>query len=54
MSYRDSINITELATRESALVEWKENVADISKVIETIVAFSNDFLNLGGGYSVWC
>ncbi len=46
------INLSELATRESAVVEWKENVARISDVIETIVAFANDFLNLGGGYIV--
>ena len=31
---------------------WKENVAGIPDVIETIVAFANDFLNLGGGYIV--
>jgi predicted HTH transcriptional regulator len=47
-----SINLTELATRESAVVEWKENVADIPNVIGTMVAFANDFLNLGGGYIV--
>jgi ATP-dependent DNA helicase RecG len=46
------MNLMELATRESAVVEWKENVADISNVIETITAFANDFLNLGGGYIV--
>lgn len=48
----NSINLSELATRESAVVEWKENVARIPDVIETIVAFANDFLNLGGGYIV--
>jgi len=47
-----SVDLTELATRESAIVEWKENVARISDVIETIVAYANDFLNLGGGYIV--
>jgi len=46
------INLAELAKRESATVEWKENVADVRDVIETIVAFANDFLNLGGGYIV--
>lgn len=46
------ISISELATRESSIVEWKENVADVKDVIETIVAFANDFLNLGGGYVV--
>lgn len=45
-------DISELAARESAIVEWKENVADVKDVIETIVAFANDFLNLGGGYIV--
>jgi hypothetical protein len=33
----NSINLTELSTRESAMVEWKENVARIPDVIETIV-----------------
>jgi ATP-dependent DNA helicase RecG len=44
--------LNELATREGEIVEWKENVADERKLIETIVAFTNDFLNLGGGYIV--
>jgi predicted HTH transcriptional regulator len=47
-----TVDLSELSTRESGFVEWKENVADISNVIQTIVAFSNDFLNLGGGYLV--
>lgn len=47
-----SIDLTELATRESDIVEWKENVADERKIVETVVAFANDFLNLGGGYIV--
>ena len=46
------IDLSELATRESGRVEWKENVANISNVIETITAFANDYLNLGGGYIV--
>jgi ATP-dependent DNA helicase RecG len=49
---KNEINLSELATRESGIVEWKENVARVSDVIETIVAFSNDFLNIGGGYIV--
>ncbi|MDX2305601.1 MAG: ATP-binding protein [Microscillaceae bacterium] len=48
----NTINLNELASRESQTIEWKENVADVSKVIETIVAFANDFLNLGGGYVI--
>ncbi|TAK34035.1 MAG: hypothetical protein EPO28_16595 [Saprospiraceae bacterium] len=48
----DSINLNELAARESETVEWKENVADIEDVIKTAIAFANDFLNLGGGYIV--
>ena len=48
----NTVDLSELSTRESGFVEWKENVADISNVIQTIVAFSNDFLNLGGGYLV--
>jgi ATP-dependent DNA helicase RecG len=50
MSYQ--INLTDLATRESEITEWKETVADLPKLIETVVAFANDFLNLGGGYIV--
>lgn len=46
------IALKDLATRESERVEWKENVAEISDVIKTIVAFANDFSNLGGGYVV--
>jgi predicted HTH transcriptional regulator len=48
----NKIDLLELATRESDTIEWKENVADERKLIETIVAFTNDFLNLGGGYIV--
>ena len=47
-----NIDLKELAKRESERVEWKENVADIASVVKTIVAFSNDFANLGGGYVV--
>ena len=46
------INLNDLATRESSIVEWKENVARIPDIIETITAFANDFLNIGGGYIV--
>ncbi len=48
----NAIELSELATRESDIVEWKETVADERKLVETIVAFTNDFLNLGGGYIV--
>ncbi len=47
-----SIDLTELATRESEQVEWKENVADIDDVVEALCAFANDLANLGGGYVV--
>lgn len=47
-----TIDLIELATKEGDMVEWKENVADERKLIETVVAFTNDFLNLGGGYIV--
>jgi ATP-dependent DNA helicase RecG len=47
-----NINLRELAQRESEQIEWKENVADIDNVIRTVVAFANDFSNLGGGYIV--
>src|SRR5690242_14013452 len=46
------VDLKELSSRESERVEWKENVADVEAVIKTIVAFSNDFSNLGGGYLV--
>ena len=47
-----AIDLTQLATRESEQVEWKENVADIDHVIEALCAFANDLANLGGGYVV--
>lgn len=47
-----SIDLNELVVRESERVEWKENVADISEVVKTIVALANDVSNLGGGYVV--
>lgn len=40
---------TELVQRESARVEWKENVADPQGVVKTICAFANDFQQVGGG-----
>lgn len=46
------IDIKSLAVRESEQVEWKENVADIDDVVETMSAFANDLANLGGGYVV--
>ncbi len=48
----NAINLAELAQRESERVEWKENVADITDLVKTIVAFANDYSNLGGGYVV--
>lgn len=49
-----SIDLKELAYRESEQVEWKENVADINDVIQTAVAFANDYSNLGWIYCLWC
>jgi ATP-dependent DNA helicase RecG len=46
------IDLKELLVRESAQVEWKENVADTDDVAETLSAFANDWANLGGGYVV--
>ncbi len=46
------VDLNELATRESEQVEWKESVADVKDVVETSVAFANDYSNLGGGYIV--
>lgn len=47
-----NIDLKEIAQRESEQVEWKEGVADIDDVVRTIVAFANDWSNLGGGYVV--
>jgi len=47
-----TVDLKELSVRESERVEWKENVAQISDVVETVVAFANDISNLGGGYVV--
>ncbi|MCL2779656.1 MAG: putative DNA binding domain-containing protein [Polyangiaceae bacterium] len=47
-----SIDLAELSRRESEQTEWKENVADINDVVETLSAFANDLQNLGGGYVV--
>ncbi|WP_437984780.1 ATP-binding protein [Sorangium sp. So ce117] len=46
------IDLVELARRESEQTEWKENVADVNDVVETLSAFANDLQNLGGGYVV--
>lgn len=46
------IDLDELARRESEQTEWKENVADVDDVVETLSAFANDLQNLGGGYVV--
>lgn len=46
------LDLSDLRRRESERIEWKKNVADIENVIETIVAFSNDYSNLGGGYVI--
>jgi ATP-dependent DNA helicase RecG len=39
----------ELVQRESARVEWKENVANPQNVVKTLSAFANDFQQVGGG-----
>jgi ATP-dependent DNA helicase RecG len=46
------IDLTELSRRENEQTEWKENVADVDDVVETLSAFANDLQNLGGGYVV--
>ena len=46
------IDLRQLAVRESEQVEWKNNVADIDDVVETLTGFANDLANLGGGYVV--
>jgi ATP-dependent DNA helicase RecG len=50
-----SIDLKELATRESEKVEWKENGDDkeiVKSITKTISAFANDISNFGGGYVV--
>lgn len=49
---RPTIDLEQLAVRESEQVEWKENVADVDDVVRTLSAFANDLANLGGGYVV--
>ena len=46
------IDLRQLSLRESEQIEWKENVADINDVVETLSAFANDLANLGGGYVI--
>ncbi len=46
------IDLRELSYQESEQIEWKENVADIDDVVETLSAFANDLPNLGGGYVI--
>lgn len=47
-----AVDLQALFSRESEQTEWKENVADIDDVVETLCAFANDLANLGGGYVV--
>jgi predicted HTH transcriptional regulator len=49
---RPAIDLQQLSLRESEQTEWKENVADVDDVVETLSAFANDLANLGGGYVV--
>jgi ATP-dependent DNA helicase RecG len=49
---QDSIDLDQLAIRESEQIEWKENVADPDNVVATLSAFANDLANLGGGYVI--
>ena len=49
MDLRPTIDLDQLAARESEQIEWKENVADVSDVARTLSAFANDLANLGGG-----
>jgi predicted HTH transcriptional regulator len=51
-SYGSAIDLRQLSLRESEQIEWKENVADVNDVVETLCAFANDLANLGGGYVV--
>lgn len=47
-----AIDLDQIAVRESEQIEWKENVADVDNVVQTLSAFANDLANLGGGYVV--
>jgi ATP-dependent DNA helicase RecG len=47
-----AVDLQQLSQRESEQTEWKENVANIDDVVETLSAFANDLSNLGGGYVV--
>lgn len=42
MERSSHIDLGWLARRESEQVEWKENVADVTDVVKTIVAFANE------------
>jgi predicted HTH transcriptional regulator len=48
----ETIDLQQLATRESEQTEWKASVADVDDVVATLAAFANDLANLGGGYVV--
>jgi ATP-dependent DNA helicase RecG len=41
-----------LLADEGARVEWKRNVADVEKVVQTLSAFANDYGNVGGGWVI--
>lgn len=47
-----AVDLQELWRRVIEQTEWKENVANIDDVVETLSAFANDLANLGGGYVV--
>jgi len=47
-----NIDLKELIKRESERIEWKDQVASVESVVKTIVAFCNDYSNLGGGYVI--
>ncbi len=46
------VDLELLARRENEQTEWKERVADVNDVAQTLSAFANDLQNLGGGYVV--
>lgn len=45
----DKMDWNQLVQRESARIEWKENVANPQNVVKTLCAFANDFQQVGGG-----
>lgn len=46
------LDLDALLADEGARVEWKENVADVAEVVQTLSAFANDHGDVGGGWVI--